>query len=113
GVSETPSRRIIFSCRPSSTVSDTACAHQILNRLGTRAYRRALTAHDMDGLMSFYARGAKSGGFEEGIRSALQAMLASPYFVFRFQTSPSNAAAGKDYRISDYELASRLSFFLW
>src|SRR4030095_89992 len=69
GVSGPPSRRIIFSCRPSSTVSDTACAHQILNRLGTRAYRRALTAHDMDGLMSFYARGAKSGGFGADMRS--------------------------------------------
>jgi hypothetical protein len=113
GVSETPSRRIIFSCRPSATVSDTACAARILNRLGTKAYRRALTTHDLDGLMSFYTRGAKAGGFEEGIRSALQAMLASPYFVFRFETSPAEATPGKDYRISDYELASRLSFFLW
>jgi hypothetical protein len=113
GVSETPSRRIIFSCRPSASLSDTACAEQILTRLGTRAYRRALTKHDLDGLMSFYARGAKSGGFEDGIRSALQAMLASPYFVFRFETTPTDAAAGRDYRISDYELASRLSFFLW
>jgi hypothetical protein len=113
GVSETPSRRIIFSCRPSATVPDTACAGRILNRLGTKAYRRALTKHDLDGLMSFYTRGAKAGGFEEGIRSALQAMLASPYFVFRFETSPAEATPGKDYRISDYELASRLSFFLW
>ena len=113
GVSETPSRRIIFSCRPSATVSDTACAAQIVKRLGTRAYRRALTKHDIDGLLSFYARGAKSGGFEDGIRFALQAMLASPNFVFRFETTPPNAEAGKDYRISDYELASRLSFFLW
>jgi hypothetical protein len=113
GVSETPSRRIIFSCRPSSTLTDTACAEQILNRLGTKAYRRALTKHDMDGLMSFYARGAKSGGFEEGIKSALQAMLASPYFVFRFETAPSDATPGKDYKLSDYELATRLSFFLW
>jgi len=113
GVSETPSRRIIFSCRPSSTLADTTCAAQILNRLGTRAYRRALTSHDRDGLMAFYRRGAQSGSFEAGIRSALQAMLASPYFVFRFETSPSEITPGKDYRISDYELASRLSFFLW
>jgi hypothetical protein len=113
GVSETPSRRVIFSCRPSSTVSDSACASEILSRLGTRAYRRALTPHDMDGLMSFYKRGAKAGGFEEGIRAGLQAMLASPYFVFRFETTPANAVSGTDFRISDYELASRLSFFLW
>ena len=113
GVSETPSRRIIFSCRPSTTVSDTACAAEILSRLGTRAYRRALTPHDMEGLMSFYKRGAQSGGFEEGIRSGLQAMLASPYFVFRFETTPQKVASGTDYKINDYELASRLSFFLW
>jgi hypothetical protein len=67
----------------------------------------------MDGLMSFYARGAKAGGFEEGIRFALQAMLASPNFVFRFETTPENVEPGKDYKLSDYELASRLSFFLW
>ena len=113
GVSETPSRRIIFSCRPSPTVSDTACAAEILNRLGTRAYRRALTRHDTDGLMSFYRRGAQAGGFDEGIRAGLQAMLASPYFVFRFETIPSGAVPGSDFKIGDYELASRLSFFLW
>jgi len=113
GVSETPSRRLIFSCRPSSTLADTACAQQILTRLGTRAYRRELTSHDVSGLMTFYRRGAERDGFEGGIRSALQAMLASPYFVFRFETTPDDATPGKDYKLSDYELASRLSFFLW
>ena len=113
GVSETPSRRIIFSCRPSSTVADTTCARQIVTRLGTRAYRRELTTHDVGGLMTFYRRGAERAGFEEGIRSALQAMLASPYFVFRFEATPDDATPGKDYKLSDYELASRLSFFLW
>jgi len=113
GVSETPSRRIIFSCRPSGTLADTTCAQQILTRLGTRAYRRELTSHDVSGLMTFYKRAARSGGFEDGIRSGLQAMLASPYFVFRFETTPENATPGKDYKLSDYELASRLSFFLW
>lgn len=113
GVSETPSRRIVFSCRPSATMPDTTCARQILGRLGARAYRRSLTTHDLAGLMSFYARGAKDGGFEDGIRLALQAMLASPFFVFRFETVPPDATPGADYRISDYELASRLSFFLW
>ena len=113
GVSETPSRRIIFSCRPSATLADTSCARQIVTRLGTRAYRRELTSHDVSGLMTFYKRGAERSGFEEGVRSALQAMLASPYFVFRFETTPDNATPGKDYKLSDYELASRLSFFLW
>jgi len=113
GVSETPSRHLIFSCRPSSTVADTLCARQIVTRLGTRAYRRELTTHDVSGLMTFYRRGAEQAGFEEGIRSALQAMLASPYFVFRFETTPDDATPGKDYKLSDYELASRLSFFLW
>jgi hypothetical protein len=113
GVSETPSRRIIFSCRPSGTVADTVCARRIVTRLGTRAYRRELTTHDVSGLMTFYRRGAENAGFEEGIRSALQAMLASPYFVFRFEATPDDATPGKDYKLSDYELASRLSFFLW
>lgn len=114
GISETPSRKIIFSCRPSKTLSETACAQQIINRLGTKAYRRPLTKHDVDGLMSFYAKGAANGaGFEEGIRSALQAMLASPYFVFRIESAPQNVQAGQNYELNDYELASRLSFFLW
>ena len=113
GVSETPSRRMVFSCRPSKAVAERACAQQIVTRLGTRAYRRPLTKHDLDGLMSFYARGAAAGGFDEGVRNALQAILASPYFVFRFETAPPNAAPGQDYQISDVDLASRLSFFLW
>jgi hypothetical protein len=116
GVSETPSRRIVFSCRPSKAISERACAEQIVARLGTRAYRRPLTRHDRDALMSFYMKGAASGGtggFEAGIQSALQAMLASPYFVFRFESAPPNAAAGTDYQIGDVDLASRLSFFLW
>jgi hypothetical protein len=113
GVSETPSRRIVFSCRPSASLPARACARQIVDRLGTRAYRRPLTAHDRAGLLAFYDRGAKVGGFDAGVRSALQAMLASPRFVFRFEQTPTTVAAGHDYRISDYELASRLSFFLW
>ena len=113
GVSETPSRRMIFSCRPSAALGEKACAQQIITRLGARAYRRPLTQHDRDGLMSFYQKGAAEGGFEGGVRSALQAMLSSPYFVFRFETVPASVAPGQDYQISDLELASRLSFFLW
>ncbi len=113
GISETPSRKAVFSCRPSKTLTADACAEQIINRLGMRAYRRPLTQHDREGLMVFYKKGAASGDFEEGVKLALQAMLSNPNFVFRFEETPANAVAGKDYKISDIDLASRLSFFLW
>jgi hypothetical protein len=113
GVSATPSRRIVFSCRPSAALPARACAERIIDRLGTRAYRRPLTSHDRAGQLAFYDREAKAAGFEAGVRAALQAMLASPRFVFRFEATPPTVAAGHDYRIGDYELASRLSFFLW
>ena len=113
GISETPSRRIIFSCRPSAPALEKPCAEQIITRLGAKAYRRPLTPHDQNALMAFYTKAAATNGFEEGIRSALQAMLASPYFVFRFETPPANVAPGQDYQIGDYDLASRLSFFIW
>ena len=114
GISETPSRNIIFSCRPAGGAArQRACAEQIVNRIGTRAYRRPLTLRDRKSLMTFYDAGYKQAGFDEGVRSALQAILSSPFFVFRFETTPANVAAGHDFRISDYDLASRLSFFLW
>jgi hypothetical protein len=116
GVSDHESRRIIFSCRPSgSALSPSAlgCAERIVTRLGTRAYRRVLTPRDREGLLRFYKQGAQSGGFDEGVRMAVQAMLASPHFVFRVERQPPQVAAGKDYLISDGELATRLSFFLW
>jgi len=113
GMSETASRKLVFTCHPASVAEETPCAEQIITRLATRAYRRPLTAHDRDGLMKFYKTGAAAGGVEVGIERALQAMLASPYFVFRFESVPSNVAAGHDYKVSDINLASRLSFFLW
>jgi hypothetical protein len=113
GISETPSRKAIFSCHPSAATAQRSCAESIIERLGTKAYRRPLTAHDRTSLMSFYDSGVKEDGFENGVRTALQAMLASPYFVFRFETMPSNVAPGADFRISDIDVASRLSFFLW
>jgi hypothetical protein len=113
GISETPSRKIIFSCHPSAVAEQRGCAEKIMTRLATKAYRRPLTQHDRDGLMAFYTSGAKEGGFEEGVRSAVQAMLSSPHFVFRFEKAPTNVAAGQDYQINDFDLASRLSFFLW
>ena len=113
GVSDSPSRKKIFVCHPAAKAAETPCARQIVSKLATRAYRRPATAHDVDALMKFYAQGAAHGGFEEGVRTAVQAVLASPYFIFRFEKVPAGAAEGTDYRISDVELASRLSFFLW
>jgi hypothetical protein len=116
GISETPSRKLIFSCHPAAnatTAKQHACADEILTRLGTRAYRRPLTAHDRKSLLTFFDSGAANGGFDEGVRLALQAILSSPYFVFRFEPAPAKIAEGQDYQISDVDLASRLSFFLW
>jgi len=111
GVSATPSRQKIFSCRPTSAGEEAGCAEQILSRLATAAYRRTLSPRDVAALMSFYEAGAAGGGFEAGIRSALEAILASPHFVFRFEQPA--AGGGGRYRIGDAALASRLSFFLW
>ncbi len=113
GVSETPSRRRIFTCRPTSLGEELPCAEEIISRLGPRAFRRPLTDNDLDALMSFYEAGAGEGGFETGIRTALQAILASPDFVFRFEEPPTGVEPGESYRIGDIDLASRLSFFLW
>ena len=116
GVSDTPSRRKIFTCRPTNEREEETCAVQIVRTLSTQAFRRPPTARDIQGLMRFYADGRKEGNFETGISSAIEAMLASPQFVFRVEeTRPAalNARAGAPVRISDFELASRLSFFLW
>ena len=113
GVSETPIRRRIFTCRPTQADETRPCAEEIVSRLATRAYRRPLSDVELDGLMDFYEAGAGEAGFEMGIRSALEATLASPHFVFRFEEIPEDAVAGEVYRISDSDLASRLSFFLW
>ncbi len=113
GVSETVSRKRIFSCRPTSAAEARPCAEQIVNRLGLTAYRRPLNASDVKGLMTFYDTGAKMGGFEVGIRTTIEAMLASPHFVFRVESRPAAVKAGQRYAISSTDLASRLSFFLW
>jgi hypothetical protein len=113
GVSETPVRRHIFSCRPATVTAERPCATQIINRLGTTAYRRPLTDDDRAGLMSLYDAGRKGGNFETGVRTALEGLLASPDFVFRFEQAPRDARAGANYALRDIDLASRLSFFLW
>jgi hypothetical protein len=114
GLSETPSRQRIFTCRPTTPAEEHPCARQIVSRLGGDAYRRPLTASEIDRLMPFYEKGAGgAGGFEEGVRTALEAILASPHFIFRLEKEPITAAPGSTYRVADVDLASRLSFFLW
>jgi hypothetical protein len=113
GVSDTPSRRRIFTCRPAARAAERACAEQIVSNIGAAAYRRPLTTADRRDLLSFYDADAATGGFEAGIRAALQAVLASPDFLFRFEPPRGPVRAGEPYRISDLALASRLSFFLW
>jgi Protein of unknown function (DUF1592)/Protein of unknown function (DUF1588)/Protein of unknown function (DUF1595)/Protein of unknown function (DUF1587)/Protein of unknown function (DUF1585)/Planctomycete cytochrome C len=113
GVSDTPTRRRIFVCRPLSAPEESACATKILTTLARRAYRRPLTASDVDSLLEFYTGARAAGGFEGGIRTALQAMLASPHFIFRIEEPPASAKPGQAYAISSVDLASRLSFFLW
>src|SRR5690349_5559136 len=113
GVSDTPARRHIFTCRPTQPNEARPCAEKIIARLGGEAYRRPLNATDVKALMAFYDEGAGDGGFEVGIRTALEAILASPHFVFRIEETPATAKPGTRYALSDLDLASRLSFFIW
>jgi hypothetical protein len=113
GVSDTQSRRKIFTCRPDSASAALPCAREIVERLGSQAYRRPLSSANLDALMSLYEAGTTEGGFEPGIRMALEGILASPHFVFRFEEPPVDADSGVDFPVSDLALASRLSFFLW
>jgi Protein of unknown function (DUF1592)/Protein of unknown function (DUF1588)/Protein of unknown function (DUF1585)/Protein of unknown function (DUF1595)/Protein of unknown function (DUF1587) len=114
GVSDTPSRRKIFICRPISGAADEiACARRIVMNLAGQAYRRNATNEDVESLMQFYAEGRKGKDFEAGIRSVVQALLASPHFLFRLEEIPAGAKPGQNYRIADVDLASRLSYFIW
>lgn len=112
GLSDTPSRRRIFTCRPAGA-DEIPCAKKIVSALARQAYRRPVNANDLEDLLGFYQSGRNGGDFETGIRTALQAILASPEFVFRFERTPARVAPGTNYRITDLELASRLSYFLW
>jgi hypothetical protein len=113
GISLTPSRQKIFSCRPTSAADERTCARQIITRLGSEAYRRPLTTAEIDRLLPFYEGEAEKHGFEAGVRASLEAILASPYFIFRLEKAPTDARSGGTYRVADVDLASRLSFFLW
>jgi hypothetical protein len=113
GPGDTPSRRRIFVCRPAGRQDEPLCARKILSTLARKAYRGLVTEQDVQRLMEFFEDGRLEGTFESGVQLALQRMLASPKFVFRAEQEPSNDSPGTVYRISDFELASRLSFFLW
>jgi hypothetical protein len=112
--SATASRQRIFSCRPATAREEEACARTIVSTLAKRAFRRPSTAVDLKLLMPFYDAGRKEGGsFDAGVEAALQRILADPEFIYRGEREPANAVAGRPYRLTDLELASRLSFFLW
>jgi cytochrome c551/c552 len=114
GLSSTPSRDRIFTCNPAKDKkTPEACAQQIFSTLAKRAYRRPVTNDDIAELMQYYADGAKDGGFESGIRSGITGMLASPFFLYRGERVPAGMKPGEKYQITDLELASKLSFFLW
>jgi mono/diheme cytochrome c family protein len=115
GLSSTPSRDRIFTCNPAKDKNKTpeACARQIFSTLAKRAYRRPVTNDDIAELMQYYNDGAKDGGFESGIRSGVTGILASPFFLYRGERVPAGLKPGEKYEITDLELASKLSFFLW
>lgn len=115
GVSPTPSRKRIFTCEPQVPSESEACAESILGRLAAKAYRRPLMSSDLQGPMRFYRHAAveEGGGFEAGIERALSAILVSPQFLFRIEREARDIPSGTAYQVSDFELASRLSYFLW
>jgi hypothetical protein len=113
GPGGTASRAKIFLCHPSTQAEEEPCAEKILQNLARRAYRRPVTAEDLAPLFALYRQGAKNGGFESGVKLALRRLLVSPAFIFRKELDPPNTTPGSVHRISDTELASRLSFFLW
>jgi mono/diheme cytochrome c family protein len=113
GPGDTPSRRKIFICQPSESLSENACAEKILTTLAHRAYRRPVTSADVAPLMKIYDDVRRETNFEQGVEGALEAILVSPSFLFMTAGDPSDSAPGSVHRISDVELATRLSFFLW
>jgi|SRR5579871_786392 len=113
GPGDTPSRRRIFACHPSSSEDEMACAKRILQSLTSRAFRRPARDSDLETLLSFYQEGRNAGGFEHGIEAALARILVDPWFIFRFEKEPAGTPPGGIYAVTDGELATRLSFFLW
>ncbi|OLC36495.1 MAG: hypothetical protein AUH28_05810 [Acidobacteria bacterium 13_1_40CM_56_16] len=110
---DSPSRRKIFICRPTTPADETACARKIISNLATHAFRRPAINADVDSLMAFYQEGRREAKFEDGIENALARILTDPKFIYRIEAEPPNVKQGETYRVSDIDLASRLSFFLW
>ncbi|HEY2380518.1 MAG TPA: DUF1592 domain-containing protein [Terriglobia bacterium] len=116
GVGATPSRDRIFICHPANDAKpdvQAACARQIIASLAKRAYRRPVTDEDVTEILQYYQDGVKGGNFENGIRTAITGVLASPFFLYRAERIPAAVRAGETYKVDDLELASKLSFFLW
>jgi len=113
GPGETASRKRVFVCYPAGGVEEEPCARKILGAVARRAYRRPVTEADMRPIMQFYSQGRGDANFENGIEVALQRILTDPEFLFRFEAEPSGVAPGSIYQLTDLQLASRLSFFLW
>jgi hypothetical protein len=115
GPGETPSRRRVFTCRPENANEEIPCAEKILTKLASRAFRKPVSQSDvsMETLMQFYQKGRSQGTFETGIQHAVARVLVDPQFIFRFESEPANVPANTPYRLSDLELASRMSFFIW
>ncbi|MBA3271682.1 MAG: DUF1592 domain-containing protein [Acidobacteria bacterium] len=113
GVSDTVSRRKVFTCRPTTPDEELSCARRVVGRMATEAFRAPVGEADFGALMQLYAEGREERGFEGGIAAAVEAILVSPQFLFRLEPVRPAAAAARGYRLGDRELASRLSFFLW
>jgi mono/diheme cytochrome c family protein len=110
---DSPSRRKVLICRPKDAASEEPCARKILSALAARAYRRPVTERDIETLLGFYKVGRAEDSFNAGIQRGIERILAAPSFLFRIEREPAGQAAGSVYRLSDLDLASRLSFFLW
>ena len=113
GISDTPSRRKIFSCRPATAADETPCAREILGRIAREAFRRPVDDADLAAPLRFFDEGRRQGGFETGIQTALMAILSSPKFLYRLERAPADAQPGQVYALDDLAIATRLAFFLW
>jgi hypothetical protein len=113
GVGDTPSRRRVMICEPRDAASETSCAEEIVSTLATRAFRRTISREDLAPLMTFFESGRAQGGFEGGVQEALARVLVDPRFLYRVERDPAAIEVGERYEVGDFELASRLSFFLW
>ena len=113
GAADTPSRHAVLICEPTTAAEERPCAERIVTALARRAYRGTATPDDLETLLAFYDEGRAQGDFETGIETALQRLLTDPKFIYRVEREPDDLAPGETYRVSDLELASRLSFFLW